>query len=144
MTDRAVRQAVLDGLAADPSLDTVHIGVAVDAGIVTLTGHVASYAGREAAAAAARRVPGVRGVVEQVKVRLPNTRRPRDEDLARQAARILDGAIGLPPDAIRVKARDGWITLTGTVTGPSEKSEVQAAVARTPGLLGLINLIEVG
>lgn len=143
MTDCAVRQAVIDELASDPRIDTSHIGVAVDAGIVTLTGYVASYAERAAAEAAARKVSGVRGLVEQVKVRLPAARRPRDEDLARQAAQILDGAIRLPPNAVRVKAREGWITLTGTVAGQSQKSEAQAAVARTPGLLGLINLIEV-
>lgn len=39
--------------------------------------------------------------------------------------------------------REGWITLTVTVAGPSRKTEAQAAVAKTPGLLGLINLIEV-
>lgn len=143
MTDRTVRQAVIDALTSDPGLDAAHIGVAVDAGIATLTGHVASYAEREAAGAAARRVPGVRGVVEQVTVRLPAARRPRDEDLARRAAQILEWTMAVPPDAIRVKAREGWITLTGTVAGPSQKTEAQAAVAKTPGLLGLINLIEV-
>lgn len=143
MTDRAVRQAVIDRLAAEPGLDAAGIGVAVDAGIATLTGHVASYAGREAAEAAARAVPGVREVVGQVSVRLPAERRPRDADLARRADQILRWTPTLPPDAVRVKAREGWITLTGTVAGPDQKSAAQAAVARTPGLLGLINLIEV-
>lgn len=142
MTDRAVRQAVIDALASDPRIDAPHVGVAVDDGIVTLTGHVARYAAREAAEAA-RRVCGVRGVVVQVSVRLPAAQRPRDEDLARRADLILRWTMTLPPDAIRVKAREGWITLTGTVAGPSQKSEAQAAVATIPGLLGLINLIDV-
>ncbi len=55
MTDRAVRQAVIDELICDPGLDAAQIGVAVDAGIATLAGPVASYAEREAAGAAARR-----------------------------------------------------------------------------------------
>ena len=78
-------------------------------------------------------MPGGAGAVEPL----------RDEDLARRASQILCWALALPPDAIRVKAREGWITLTGTVAGASEKNATQAAVAKTPGLLGLINLIEV-
>lgn len=143
MTDRAVRQAVIDALASDPRIEAPQVGVAVDDGIVTLTGHVARYAAREAAEAAARGVCGVRGVVVQVAVRLPAAQRPRDEDLARRADLVLRWTMTPPPDAIRVKAREGWITLTGTVAAPSQKSEAQAAVATIPGLLGLINLIDV-
>jgi osmotically-inducible protein OsmY len=35
---------VLDELDFEPSVDAAHIGVAVENGIVTLSGHVASYA----------------------------------------------------------------------------------------------------
>ncbi|WP_043352644.1 BON domain-containing protein, partial [Methylobacterium sp. B1] len=43
MGDKLIRQNVIDELDFDPSIDAAHIGVAVENGIVTLTGHVASY-----------------------------------------------------------------------------------------------------
>ena len=44
MLDIDIRQSVLDALEFEPSIDAASIGVAVDNGIVTLTGHVTTYA----------------------------------------------------------------------------------------------------
>jgi len=58
--DNRLQQAVLDELSWEPSVTAAHIGVAADSGVVTLTGHVESYAQRHAAEAAVRRVKGVK------------------------------------------------------------------------------------
>jgi BON domain len=62
MDDRRLKQEVLDELDFDPSIDAANIGVSVDDGIVTLTGHVSSYVEKSAAEQAARRVKGVRAL----------------------------------------------------------------------------------
>jgi osmotically-inducible protein OsmY len=49
MDDRQLRQDVLDELEFEPSIDAAHIGVAANDGVVTLTGHVPSYAEKLAA-----------------------------------------------------------------------------------------------
>ena len=59
MTDSQLRQDIIEELEFDPSFSGEHIGVAVDKGIVTLGGHVNSYAEKLAAIAATRRVKGV-------------------------------------------------------------------------------------
>jgi osmotically-inducible protein OsmY len=59
MSDLALRQDILDELEFEPRIDAANIGVAVAKGVVTLTGHVSSYAQKIAAEAAARRVKGV-------------------------------------------------------------------------------------
>lgn len=38
MSDRSLRQNIVDELEFEPSIDAANIGVAVDRGIVTLTG----------------------------------------------------------------------------------------------------------
>lgn len=43
MIDIYTRQSTLDTLEFKPSIDAASIGVAVDNGIVTLTGHVPTY-----------------------------------------------------------------------------------------------------
>jgi osmotically-inducible protein OsmY len=42
MSEAFLRQIILEELEYEPSLDATHIGVAVERGVVTLTGYVAS------------------------------------------------------------------------------------------------------
>ena len=143
MNDKILRQSIVDELDFEPSIDAAHIGVAVDKGIVTLTGHVGSYTERLAAEKAARKVRGVRGVVEEIKVRFAGEALPRDEDLARRAVQMLDWSVTVPPNAVQVKVQDGWITLTGAVPWQYQKEEAQAALKRLTGVAGIINQITV-
>ena len=61
-----------------PSIDAAHIGVAANAGVVTLTGQVQSFAQKVAAERAAARVKGVRALAEEIEVRLPSRWNARD------------------------------------------------------------------
>jgi hypothetical protein len=96
MGDKLIRQNVIDELDFDPSIDAAHIGVAVENGIVTLTGHVGSYTERVAAEKAAQKVRGVRGVVEEIQVRFGGETPPRDEDIAQRAVQMLDWSVTVP------------------------------------------------
>ena len=75
MGDLQLRQDVVDELEYEPSIDAAHIGVGVDKGVVTLTGHVASYAEKQAAIAAVRRIKGVRALAEEIEVRYPSAKK---------------------------------------------------------------------
>jgi osmotically-inducible protein OsmY len=44
MNDKQLRQNVIDELEFEPSVDAANIGVAASDGVVTLSGHVSSYA----------------------------------------------------------------------------------------------------
>ena len=70
--DRLLQKSVLEELSWEPSIVAAHIGVAAHDGVVTLSGHVESYAQKQAAEAATRRVSGVRGVAEELEVKLPS------------------------------------------------------------------------
>ncbi len=54
--DSKLQQDVLAEFKWEPSVTAAHIGVTANAGVVTLTGHVESYAEKLAAETAARRV----------------------------------------------------------------------------------------
>ena len=113
--DKQLQQAVLAELDWRPSVVAGHIGVTADAGIVTLTGHVESFAEMHAAETATRRVRGVKAVAEEIRVELPFERVRRDDDIAAAALERLAWDTWVPPDAITVKVEQGWITLTGQV-----------------------------
>lgn len=143
MGDKQIRQNIMDELDFDPSIDAAHVGVAVENGIATLTGHVGSYTERVAAEKAAQKVRGVRGVVEEIKVRFGGETPPRDEDLARRAVQMLDWSVTVPRNAVQVKVQDGWVTLSGTVHWQYQKEEAYRAIRRLAGVAGIVNTVEV-
>ena len=59
--DSHLQHAVLAALTWEPSVTAGHIGVTADHGVVTLTGHVETFAEKHAAEAAALGVKGVNG-----------------------------------------------------------------------------------
>ena len=143
MGDKLIRQNVIDELDFDPSIDTAHIGVAVENGIVTLTGHVGSYTERVAAEKAAQKVRGVRGVVEEIQVRFGGETPPRDEDIAQRAVQMLDWSVTVPKGAVQVKVQNGWVTLSGKVDWQYQREEAYRAIRRLAGVAGIMNTIEV-
>jgi osmotically-inducible protein OsmY len=141
MTDRRLQQQVLDELDFDPSIDAANIGVAVDDGVVTLTGHVSSYAEKSAVDQAVRRVKGVRGVAEEVEVRYPDDKKMSDDEIAKRALSIIKWDAQVPQDAVQVTVRKGWVTLTGQVSWQYQKKAAEDAVKKLTGVIGVINNI---
>src|ERR1700690_4621847 len=134
--DNRLQQAVLDELSWEPSVTAAHIGVAADSGVVTLTGHVESYAQRHAAEAAVRRVKGVKAVAEEIEVRLPYEAKRSDEEIAGAAIRRFEWDVSIPRDTIKVTVAHGWITLTGEVNWHYQKEAASMDVRSLFGATG--------
>jgi osmotically-inducible protein OsmY len=143
MQDQDLRQRIIDELEFQPSINAANIGVAVEKGIATLTGHVASFAEKYDAEHAVRRVKGVRGIAEEIEVRYPNEKKTADDQIAARALSIIAWDTTIPADAVQVKVQKGWITLTGTVHWHFQKAAAEDAVRKLSGVVGVTNLIEV-
>jgi osmotically-inducible protein OsmY len=143
MDDKTVRQHVIDELAYAPMIDAAQIGVAVENGIVTLSGHVRSYAEKGIAEHVALRVRGVRAVVEQIEVRYPDNVRLGDEALADRCARVLEWHVQIPERSVEIKVEKGCVTLKGCVPYYHQKAEVDKALRRLAGVTDIVNLIAV-
>lgn len=81
--DEKIRQETQLGLAWTPGVDPGSVGVAVEAGIVTLTGHVSDPSARQAAEQLARRVLGVRTVANEIQIQRPSSDPQREVGLVR-------------------------------------------------------------
>jgi osmotically-inducible protein OsmY len=143
VTDKELQRDVLDELAWEPSVNAANIGVAVKDGIVTLTGSVPSYAEKLAAENAAKRVYGVKAVVNDLEVKLPGSRQRTDEDIAATAVAALKADILVPADEIKVTVSKGWVKLEGEVAWQFEKEEAEKVIRNLPGVMGVSNLIAV-
>jgi len=141
--DLKLREDVCRELEWEPVVDAAHVGVAVDAGVVSLTGHVGSLPEKYAAEEAARRVKGVRAIVESIAVRVPKTGTVSDGELAASIMRTLEWDDAVPDERITVTVEHGAVTLDGTVDRAFERDEAELDVRKIRGVNSVINRIVV-
>ncbi|MCU1234699.1 MAG: Smc22 (Probable osmotically inducible sensory protein) [Candidatus Solibacter sp.] len=140
-TDAALREDVLFELKYDPKITSPDIAVAVKDGVVTLSGYVSSYWEKEEAEKAVKRVYGVKGVANDIQVKLGLTR--TDPEIARDAVQELQNHVSIPAENIKVIVKGGWVTLEGTVEWQYQKTLAESAAKKLKGVLGVTNNIEV-
>ncbi|MBB3545171.1 MULTISPECIES: BON domain-containing protein [unclassified Rhizobium] len=143
MTDVFLRQFVLDELEFEPSINAAHIGVTAEGGVVTLTGHVATYAEKDAAERAARRVTGVHAIAQEIEVRPYGTHITADDEIARRAVSTLSWRTTVPRDAVNVRVQNGWVTLEGKVEWQYQRKAAADSIRDLAGVVGISNLITV-
>ncbi len=143
MNDNQLKQAVLDALQWEPSVNAAHIGVTAQDGVVTLMGHVENYAEKAAAEKAARRVNEVKAVAEELEVRLPLGVTHGDEEIAAAAVNRLDWDSMVPRDSVRVKVASGWVTLSGEVAWFFQKEAAVDDVRKLWGVIGVSSEITI-
>ena len=88
-TDADLKNDVTAELAWDPEVKSTAIGVAVRDGVVTLSGHLETFADKHAAARALRRVAGVKAIALELDVKLSPEHRRSDTDIAASAREAL-------------------------------------------------------
>ena len=143
VTDSDIKRDVEAELRWDPDIDATDIAVMVKDGVVTLTGFVRSYSQKYEAERETKKVRGVRGVANDIEVKLPSLNERPDPDIARDAVDALARELPYSSQHIKVTARNGWITLEGDVEWRFQGQRAEDAVRRVKGLKGVINLVKV-
>ena len=138
----SLKASVLAALAWDPSIVADHVGVTVNEGVVSLTGHVGSFGEKHAAVVAAGRIKGVKAVVADLKVDVSGDHR-RDDDIASAAVRAISWQAADPDCAIRVDVEDGSIVLTGHVARQSQREDAEGDLRRLQGVVDLDNQLTI-
>ena len=128
-----IRDAVERELSYDPLVDDSDISVKNINGDVALNGTVPSYPQYLEAAAAARRVAGVKNVQNHLEVVLPSENYRDDATLTTTANDALTLNIAVP-DGVEATASNGDITFTGTVSYGSERTAAEQAVTYLTGV----------
>jgi len=137
-----VREAVESELNFDPLIDPDNITVKNINGDVALNGTVPSYPQYVEAAAAAQRVAGVKNVHNHLEVVLPPGDYRDDPMLTTMANNALELNITVP-DGVEATAKNGNLTLTGTVYYGTERAAAEQTVAGLAGVRNIRNDIEI-
>ena len=141
MSDKQLRKDILDELDFEPSINATNIGVSVDTGVATLSGHVSSYLQKVAAVQATRRVKGVRAIADEIDVRFASDKKTSDDEIAKRAVDILRWS-DVPKD-VNVTVRNGIVMLGGEVAWKFEKVAADEAVQKLTGVKAVVNTIKI-
>lgn len=141
LNNMELQKKVLEALDWEPSLDASRIGVAASGGVVTLTGQVQSYADRFTAERVVKQMTGVKGLANDLEVRLPGDARRTDTDLASAAVKALEWDVQVPQQKIKLRVADSWVTLEGQVEWQFQREASERAVRHLLGVRGVSNQI---
>ena len=113
----------------------------VRGGIVTLSGEVDSLAKRVMIGRAVEGMHGLRSMVNDIRVRLPEVLRRSDADLACDVMNALMAEPAIPDNTINARVQDGWVWLVGEADGNHQLRAAELAVETIAGIKGLTNVV---
>lgn len=142
-TDTEIKTRVLSELNYEPSVKATDIGVLVKDGTVTLNGYATSYGEKWDAVRAAKRVAGVNGIADEIEVKLPDSHKRTDGDIAAAAANQIALTTRIPKGCVTITVRDGRIVLEGEVEWWFQKDNAEKAVQDLQGVKMVANMITI-
>ena len=137
-----IRDSVQSELDYDPLVDDSDISVKNINGDVALNGTVPSYPQYLEAAAAARRVAGVKNLQNHLEVVLPSGDYRDDATLTTTANDALTLNVAVPA-GVEATANNGDLTLTGSVSYGSERTAAEQAVTYLTGVRNVKDDIDI-
>lgn len=140
-SDDTLKSDITQELAWDPAIHATQIGVAVKDGVVTLTGHLDTYAEKFAIEKAVSRVQGVKALAVEMDVKLAPNHKRSDTEIAAAAQAAFQWHAQIPADRIQVRVENGWVTLKGEVDWDYQRQQAAKAVRALTGVVGVSNTI---
>jgi osmotically-inducible protein OsmY len=142
-TNEDLQKDVQDAIKWEPLLNAAEIGVTVKDGVVTLTGTVDCYAKKREAEEAAKRVAGVKAVVEKITIEFGSMATHNDAAIASDVVKALKRSGNVPSDGLTVKVEHGWVILGGEVQWNYQKEAAKEAIKNLADVKGVSNDIRI-
>lgn len=139
MSDLDLRKAILEELEFQPNINAANIGVSVENGVVTLSGHVNTLGQKVSAERAVKSIKGVRALAEELEVRLNNNGGTGDDIIAQRALRIILWSSDVSEGDVKVTVQHGRVTLEGEVDWQYQKETVESSVRKLSGVTAVNN-----
>ena len=134
---------VQNAIKWEPLLNAAEIGVTAKDGVISLTGEVDSYAKKLEAENAAKKVIGVKAIVENIEVKFPSSWTKTNTEIANEVLTGLNNNWSVPNDKVTVKVEDGWVTLEGELPWNYQREAAKSAVNFLTGVKGVTNNIKI-
>jgi len=122
------------------------IGIAVENGVVTLSGHAYSYPDKDSAVGLVSTYPGVKDVIDDIEVDPTSI---MDDQTRLAVARAIYGYPSLnkyaidPAKPIRIYVQNGHVSLYGTVDSKADSDTANIRANGVPGVFSVKNYLQV-
>jgi len=137
-----LQQDVMAALRWEPTLSATDIGVSAKDGVITLNGTVDCYAKKSEAEDAAKKVAGVKAVVEKIDVKYPSNWAKKDDgEIANEIISAFKWNWEVP-EQVKASVENGWVTLEGEVEWNFQRVAAKKAVKNLMGVIGVSNDIK--
>jgi osmotically-inducible protein OsmY len=140
--DRQLEEAIVNCCLQHNLVDPGNFKMLVSGGVVHIDGEVGSYQQKKAINHLVSASPGVRRVVNRLRV-VPAAP-VGDSALAERVQQAIQAEAPLTTQAISVSARDGNVELKGTVDSATARLDVEYAAWHVPGVRQITNKLNVG
>ncbi|MDO8775814.1 MAG: BON domain-containing protein [Burkholderiaceae bacterium] len=138
-TDAQLKRDVLAELEWDPSINATRVGVAVNDGVVLLTGHLDTFGEKQAVENAVQGVAGVKAIAVELDVKLEPHHQRSDAEIAAAIETAFKWHALVPEDRIQVKVEKGRVTLSGEVDWHYQRHNAELVVRPVTGVVGVSN-----
>ena len=142
-SNEVLQRDVQDAIKWEPLLNAAKIGVTAKDGIVTLTGIVDSFAKKTEAEDAAKKVAGVKVVVEKIEIKFGNWGKTSDTEIATEVINAFKWNWQIPSEKVEAKVENGWVTLDGVFQWNYQRDAAKNAVKDLLGVKGVSNNITI-
>jgi len=140
-SDAEIAADVISALATDPATEALDIDVDVEAGVVTLSGEVDSWAERTLAEEASEQVAGVVAVENDLTYEIVAGR--TDQEIREEIRTRLRRDASIDAALVGVAVENGEVTLSGSVGSAAEKTEAGTEAWLVPGVEVVNNNLDV-
>ncbi len=142
-SNQTLQTDVQNAINWEPLLNAAEIGVTAKDGVVSLTGVVDSYVKKIEAENAAKKVIGVKALIENIEVNIPGNWTRTDAEVAHAVLPALAANYSIPNDKVTVKVEKGWVTLEGELPWNYQREAATYAVSYLTGVKGVTNDIKI-
>jgi hyperosmotically inducible protein len=140
VADLEIQTLVTDALSKNADLAEKHIATVVKNRTVALNGTVKTTSQKYAAEQIAWQVPGVQGLSDNLNVADPEAApESADDKLAHRVEFELYSTKAIPLKTVQIRADNGVVTLTGTVSSRAEKLLAEKTAKSVEGVRKVVN-----
>jgi osmotically-inducible protein OsmY len=136
-TNVELQKDVIEELAWDPLVPEGRVGVAVNDGVVTLTGHLDTYAEKVAVKHAVERVTGVTSIALELDVIPLGIHQRSDTEIASAVEHVLSWSTSVPRERIKVMVEKGYVTLSGELDWNFQRKAIERMIQPLKGVVGI-------
>lgn len=143
LTDEEIRDDIRAQFEWDSRTERAHIDIAVQSGVVTLSGVVSSFAVKEGAYEDALAVPGVLSVVDRMVISYAEDHQTSDKEVSSNVESVLRWNPDIEENRVRVFVERGHAMLYGETDAFWKKYIAEKSIRSVRGVTEVLNRLSV-